>query len=201
MTPELLELTLRATLEAICIAAAFWIMLFPLGAARHLARLGPRRLLALTLMMGLWVTVQLADRGQYFYPQPASFYPAARFAMYEAGEPRETIPSYRLAGRFPDGTTREINLATFFPSVDVASLDSRMLAVSAGLRSADPEMRLRAERELEGFVAGIRSILADRNEPRPVVVAFHSTRHRITDRALVRDTVPWSASSRAAGDE
>ena len=201
MSPDLLELTLRATLEALLIAVAFWIMLYPLGAAQHLARLGAVRVVALSAFMVFWIAVHLADRGQYFYPQPASFYPAARFAMYEAGEPRETIPSYRLEGRLADGSAREIDLASFFPSVDLASLDSRMLTVSSGLRSGDPRARWLAERELEGYVAGIRSILAARDEPPLVEVSFHATRHRIRDRSLVRDTVQWSESAWRPGND
>lgn len=201
MSPELLELTLRATLEGFLIAAAFWLMLYRLDAAQHLARLGTTPVVAFSAFMVFWIAAHLADRGQYFYPQPASFYPAARFAMYEAGEPRETIPSYRLEGRLADRSAREIDLASFFPSVDLASFDSRMLAVSSGLRSSDPQRRQLAEREIEGYLEGIRSILAVQDERRLVEVSFHATRHRISDRALVQDTMLWNRSYGEPGGE
>lgn len=189
-----LEPALRLLAEIALIGVVGWFVFIRLGAARHLAHLGRGARVAFWLFMLSWLGVQLVDRLHLHYPQAASYYPLIRFAMYEAGNPTETIPGYYLEGRLPDGRVVAIDLAAWLPSVDATALDNRFVVLLRRLRTGTDVEASRAAREIDGYVSGVRTIMAEADEPVPTAVSLHATAYRVSDAALVADTVVWTSS-------
>lgn len=197
MTGVPLEPAFRFVAELALIGAAGWFVFIRLGAARHLAHLGRGARVGFWLLMLSWLGVQLVDRLQLYYPQDASYYPLVRFAMYEAGKPTETVPGHYVEGRLPDGRVAAIDLAAWLPSVDATALDNRLVVLIRWLHTGTEAEAARADREIAGYVSGVRAIMAEAGEPVPATMYVHATAHRVGDAALVADTVVWASSDGA----
>lgn len=187
-----MEPALRFSAEIALIALGFWLIFVHGGTARHLAKLGAPRASVLVLFLVAWLAIQLGDRLHLFYPQERSYYPLVRFAMYEIGWPTETVQSYYVEGEGPPGTTRRLDLATWFPSVEPTALDNRLTLLAHWLEAGSAGDANRARREIGGYVSGLAAALAKAGEPLPRRISLHATRHRVFDRHLVADTVVWS---------
>lgn len=193
------EPAIRFVAELALIGLAGWYIFVHLEAARHLMRLGRLPVAAFWLLMVSWLSVQLVDRLHAFYPQTSSYYPLARFAMYEAGNPAETVRLYYIEGLRANDTAIQIDPAEWFPSVEPTALDNRFLVLIGWLESDDGANAARAEREIEGYLTGLRTILAERAEPVPADFVLHATTYRVRDGVLVADSVVWRGSE-AAGE-
>lgn len=188
------EHAIRLFAELALLGLAGWYMFVHLGAARHLMPLGRLPVAAFSLLMLSWLSVQLVDRRHLHYPQESSYYPLTRFAMYEAGNPTETIPSYYIEAERANGPVTRIDLAEWLPSVEPTALDNRFLVLIGWLESGNREDIARAEREILGYLSGLRAILAESGEPIPAGFVLHATTHRVRDGALVADSVVWRTS-------
>lgn len=185
------EPAVRFVAELALLGLASWYVFVHLGAARHLRRLGPIPVAAFWLLMVSWLSVQLVDRLHLYYPQESSYYPLTRFAMYEAGHPTEAVPAYYIEAEHAGGGTSRLDLAEWIPSVEPTALDNRFLVLIGWLDSDDREDIARAEREILGYLSGLRKILAESGEPVPAGFALHATTHRLRDGGLVADSVVW----------
>lgn len=111
--------------------------------------------------------------------------------MYEAGDPAETVPSYYIEGVRVNGTATRIDPAEWLPSVEPTALDNRFLVLIGWLESGDRANAARADREIEVYLSGLRTILAESAEPVPTDFALHAVTHRLRDGVLVADSVIW----------
>lgn len=189
------EPAIRFLAELALLGLACWYLLAHLGAARHLRQLGRLPAAVFWLLMLSWLSVQLVDRLHLYYPQESSYYPLTRFAMYERGSSDETVPSYYIEGIQANGGLTRIDPAEWFPSVEPTALDNRLLVLIGWLESGDRVNVARAEREIEGYVSGLRTILAERAEPVPENFVLHATTYRVRDGVLVADSVVWRATA------
>lgn len=193
------EPAIRFCAELALIGLAGWYVFVYLGAARQLMRLGRLSVAAFWLLMVSWVSVQLVDRLHLHYPQESSYYPLTRFAMYEAGKPAEAVPSYYIEGIRANGAAARIDPADWLSSVEPTALDNRFLVLIDWLDSGDRVNAARADREIEGYLSGLRRILAESGEPVPAAFVLHATTHRVRDGTLVADSVVWRTSVAEGG--
>lgn len=189
-----LEPALRFLAETALLGIAGWFVFIRLGAARHLAYLGRGARVAFCLFMLSWLGVQLVDRLHLHYPQASSYYPLIRFAMYEAGNPTQTVPGHYVESRLPDGRVVDVDFAAWLPSVDATALDNRFVVLVRWLRTGTEAEASRAAREIAGYASGVRSIMAEAGGPVPKTMSLHATAYRVSDAALVADTVVWTWS-------
>lgn len=197
-TSELIALTARAFVEGVLLLGAFWYLFSRLRLKDKLEPLGRRASRLFLAFLLVWGTVQMIDRWQYFYPQPVSFYPVVRFAMYQIGESAESVDTYRFVGVHSDGSREEINLTEHFTSIGLPALHTRLRTLTENLQSSDSTEVLLARTELRGFLTGYQALLESRGEHPPEFVQLRIDSYRVEDQKLLNEQIIATFDIRAA---
>ena len=148
------QLLMRFSVEALLVSVAVSLIYFRLGLREALKTIdGVASKLILSFLVLLTV-VQLVDRWQYHFPPKLSFFPLARFAMYQTGKSYEKVLNYRFDGYF-DGTAREINPCNEFAAVGLPSLSTRFRIIAQKLLSDDTQQIDSAKEQLHAYCDSI----------------------------------------------
>ena len=185
---ELVGIFLRCVVEGSLLGGVLALLLWRGHLARLLHSLGRGRSLLAVGFLLAWMAVQLVDRWQYNFPPKVSFYPLVRFAMYQYGEERSEIETYRL--RAVDGEERrELNPTKLFFAVGLPSMNTRMQTLRRRLLASDEQVRAAAEREAALWAEGIGSLLESRGEAVPRAVEFVHQVYELESRSLETEQV------------
>ena len=176
---QIRELLIRFSLEAVFLVACLLALYFCCGLRQVFARLGGWRGRACIAFFVALTVVQLVDRWQYHFPARVSFYPLARFAMYQTGTASDHVDSYRFDGLF-DGHYEEINLSERFRAVGLPSLNTRFRVISEKLISDDSDDVIWAEEQLRDYCRSVAHELRARGEELPAEIRFVVERHDVS---------------------
>jgi len=148
------------------VAALFLIAVFLLTKTdirKRLFPMGAAGLSFLFIFIGAWGVVQAVDRWQYEYPQPVSFVPLTRFAMYQVQLPESVTKTYAWDAEAADGTPVDVNFAEEFEAVGLPPLSMRMTVLLEELEKAEsPQDQEWVMRELSLWAKAVQNSLADR---------------------------------------
>lgn len=170
-TSQIASLLVRFSIESLLLALFLWLAWFRLGLRNACRRLGPWQTRVIFGFVALMTLAQVLDRWQYHFPSRISCYPLARFAMYQTGQPREYVRSYRFQGLFGD-EIREINITREFPAIGLPPTNTRFRVISRDLISDDQQKQAWAKRQITGFCRGIVDLRRERNLEVPSTIWF-----------------------------
>ena len=155
-------LVLRALGEMVVLLGLVGLLFAATDLRRRLHPLGVGALSVFFTFLLAWGAVQLVDRWQYEYPQPLSFAPLTRFAMYQAQLEESVTETYAWNATSADGTTFDVNIAGQFSSVGLPPMSTRMRILLGDVQeppgSADHEA---AGRELGLYAQGLQAALGE----------------------------------------
>lgn len=180
---EFFGLLFRFALES-CALAALAFLILRYGLWRLLRAAGDRCFWFGVGFLALFVFVQAVDRWQYFHRPLVSFFPFARFAMYQTGEPSESIQAYRLTD--PEGN--EVNPTQVLSAIGSTSLSSKFAWIASAADSPMPEDQIWAREELEAYARSMRRIAERRGTSFPDSLILWLDEHPI--RGKGRDARP-----------
>lgn len=168
---QIAELLVRFSLESIVVIGCLLIAWFRLGLKSIVTGMGRWSARFVIAFFLLWTLVQLVDRWQYHFPQPISFYPLARFAMYQTGTSRPSVQSYRLEGEIK-GVYRELNPVEHFSAIGLPSLSTRFRVIASAIESNDPDKKNWARNQIKLYGIGIARKRASIGETIPASYRF-----------------------------
>ena len=171
---EIVDLLIRFGIESILVTACLVFAWLRLGLRQVCLRLGKWQSRVMLGFLMLLTMTQLVDRWQYHFPSRISFYPLARFAMYQTGQAKGSVTSYRFEGSFDHGNAdfREINITREFSAIGLPPINTRFRVISQSLISDVPAKVEWSERQIAGYCRGIVSLRRRRNAPVPVRIRF-----------------------------
>jgi hypothetical protein len=151
------ELVVRALAELVFVLTVLGYLTLFTDLRQRLFPLGSAALAVLWVVLIAWGGVQMIDRWQYQHPQPVSFIPFARFAMYQAQDPRTVAESYYWHVEFGDDNPGAVNPIDDLLALSSPSLSTRMRVLLAGVQSTG-DTAATAEADLRLYAIGLRSI-------------------------------------------
>ena len=171
---QIVELLIRFGIEALILVALLLLAWFRLGLKQTLQGVGRWQSKVVVGFFVILTITQLIDRWQYHFPSRISFYPMARFAMYQTGEARPTVRSYQFTGKFADEESGfcNINITKEFPAIGLPPTSTRFRVISRELVSGDRAKVEWAERQIRAFCRGICELKRNRGEPVPRSIRF-----------------------------
>lgn len=172
-TDQVIELLVRFSIEAVLLSICVLLAWFKFGLRTIVSRLGRWQAKTVTAFLIILTTVQLVDRWQYHFPSRLSFYPAARFAMYQTGKSQGSVASYRFEGKF-DNSWQEVNPTEELSAIGLPSLSTRFRIIARKLVSEDVEQNNWARQQIEIYCEAIKNLHIRRNELPPTSMRFIS---------------------------
>lgn len=122
-------------------------------------------------VFALWIFAQCADRLQYHFPQKLSFFPFARFAMYQTGTALPHVDSYSFYLRY-GGELREYNPTVEFSAIGLPSISTRFRVIAEKLISPKRAANDWARMQLDLFSNSFIRSETMHGRPRPDGVIF-----------------------------
>lgn len=145
-----IELIIRFSLESLALLLIL-ITVYRSGFFPRSFNLSSKQSVAVVVLFGLWTIVQCADRLQYHYPQALSFFPMARFAMYQIAPTDKRIITYK----FRDEKGEQVSLASTFSAIGLPSVDSKMKYINKLLLSKSIDKKAKGMKELRNYCRGL----------------------------------------------
>ena len=162
---------IRFSIEAILLSSCLLVAYFGLGFRQVLQTIGGWRAKTILFFLVALTTTQLVDRWQYHFPPKISFFPLARFAMYQTGRVQDPVMSYRWEGQF-ESTVQEINPICEFPAVGLPSLSTRFRIIAERLQSADTQQVAWAQQQIRAYGAALLRQRQAKQQPVPHQLRF-----------------------------
>ncbi|PJZ75756.1 hypothetical protein [Leptospira neocaledonica] len=172
---ELIVLAVKAGLETIALFFILWLLFFKFRILEYLHALNKIVIFWFLLFVFLWTTVQVLDRWQYFFPQKVSFYPLARFAMFQLGKKREIRESYIWTIKLENGEEQDFNPVSSFSAIGQPSLSTRLELLREELDSQKDSKKEHGKKEAQLWANSVRNYYQGKYAKKVNSVVFYKT--------------------------
>ncbi|WP_367897789.1 hypothetical protein AB3N61_13045 [Leptospira sp. WS58.C1] len=172
---ELIVLAIKAGLETVALFFILWLLFLKFRILKYFQILNHTSILWFLLFVFLWTTVQVLDRWQYFFPQKVSFYPLARFAMFQLGKKREIRESYIWTVKLENGEEQDFNPVSSFSAIGQPSLSTRLELLREELDSEKDSKREHGQKEAKLWANSVRNYYQSKNAKKVNSVIFYKT--------------------------
>ncbi|TGL35154.1 hypothetical protein EHQ52_11800 [Leptospira koniambonensis] len=168
-------MAIKAGLETAALIFVLWLLFFKFRILEYFQVLDRIKVFWFLTFVLLWTTVQVLDRWQYFFPQKVSFYPLARFAMFQLGKKREVRESYIWTVELENGEEKDFNPVSSFSAIGQPSLSTRLELLREELDSENNSKKEHGKKEAQLWANSVRNYYHGKYAKKVNSVVFYKT--------------------------